>query len=165
MRAAIPYWTLSALALTGVIAACSRAPEASQEAKLETSAGQRQVQNEAPPAEPNSESTLQITDLIRLWVATAAGEDDVYDIPERAENNVEGVLTAFHTVHHTKVDSFAVCVDFEDGENTYDVDFFLQGTPRAMEVTEATVHKINGSPLYTWRQKPNGKWVKLPVLK
>ncbi len=144
MRAAIPYWTLSALALTAVIAACSRAPEASQEAKLETSAGQRQVQNEAPPAEPNSESTLQITDLIRLWVATAAGEDDVYDIPERADNNVEGVLTAFHTVHQTKVDSFAVCVDFEDGENTYDVDFFVDQTADGLVVADHYLHQING---------------------
>ena len=144
MREAIPYLTLGALALTGVIAACSRAPEALQEAKRETSAGRGQVQNEAPLAEPSSETALQITDLIRLWVATAAGDNDIYDTPERADKNIAGVLTAFHTVHKTKVDSYTVCVDFEDGENTYDVDFFVDETADGLVVADHHLHQING---------------------
>ena len=61
---------------------------------------------------------------------------------------------------------FFACTDFKgtDG-NTYDVDFFLSGSRGNMWVTDATVHKINGSPLYTWRQNSNGKWVKDPVSK
>ena len=144
MREANPQLTLGALALVGVIAACSRAPEVLQEARLETSAGRGPVQNEAPLAEPSSESALQITDLIRLWVAIAAGDNDVYDIPERADQNVAGVLTAFHAVHQTKVDSYAVCVDFEDGENTYDVDFFVDRTADGLVVADHYLHQING---------------------
>jgi transglutaminase-like putative cysteine protease len=58
------------------------------------------------------------------------------------------------------------CVDLvgADGE-VYDVDFFLAGDPGAMRVTETTVHKINGQPLYTWEQKRDGTWRRVPVKK
>jgi hypothetical protein len=58
------------------------------------------------------------------------------------------------------------CVDLAgtDGE-VYDVDFFLAGDPGAMTVTETTVHKINGVPLYTWEQKRPGTWHRVPVKK
>jgi len=58
------------------------------------------------------------------------------------------------------------CVDLvgTDGE-VYDVDFFLAGDPGAMTVTETTVHKINGQPRYTWEQKRDGTWRRVPVKK
>lgn len=58
------------------------------------------------------------------------------------------------------------CVDLvgTDGE-VYDVDFFLTGDPGTMRVTETTVHKINGQPLYTWEQKRDGTWRRVPVQK
>src|SRR5579859_102907 len=59
--------------------------------------------------------------------------------------------------------SFA-CVDLvgTDGP-VYDVDFFMKGTPGAMAVTETSVHKINGKPLYAWEQKKDGTWRKVRV--
>src|SRR5262245_54267452 len=59
--------------------------------------------------------------------------------------------------------SFA-CVDLvgTDGP-VYDVDFFMKGPPGAMNVTETSVHKINGQPLYLWEQKRNGTWRKVSV--
>jgi hypothetical protein len=56
------------------------------------------------------------------------------------------------------------CVDMvgTDGE-FYDVDFFLSGERGAMTVTETTVHKINGKPLYVWKQTPDKTWVHAPV--
>jgi transglutaminase-like putative cysteine protease len=61
--------------------------------------------------------------------------------------------------------SFA-CVDLvgTDGP-VYDVDFFMKGPPGAMKVTETSVHKVNGQPLYTWEQRRNGAWRKVPVKK
>ena len=52
------------------------------------------------------------------------------------------------------------CVDLasEDG-NVYDVDFFLEGDPGNMRVTETTVHKLNGRPFYLWREQEDGVWV------
>lgn len=56
------------------------------------------------------------------------------------------------------------CVDLVDTEgDVYDVDFFLEGDPGSMAATETTVHKINGKPLYTWKQKRDGTWHTVPV--
>jgi hypothetical protein len=56
------------------------------------------------------------------------------------------------------------CVDLASADgDVYDVDFFLAGDPGTMTVTETTVHKINGQPLYVWRQEHDGTWRRVPV--
>src|SRR5262249_51803022 len=59
--------------------------------------------------------------------------------------------------------SFA-CVDLVgmDGP-VYDVDFFMKGPAGAMTVTETSVHKINGQPLYLWEQRRDGAWRRAAV--
>jgi hypothetical protein len=56
---------------------------------------------------------------------------------------------------------YFACVDMKstDGK-TYDIDFFLTGQPGKMKVTETSVHKIDGKPLYDWKEE-NGKWHKV----
>ena len=56
------------------------------------------------------------------------------------------------------------CVDLAgaDGE-VYDVDFFLEGDAGSMRVTDTTVHKINGQPLYAWEQNEDRTWDRVPV--
>jgi hypothetical protein len=56
---------------------------------------------------------------------------------------------------------YFACVDMKgtDGK-TYDIDFFLAGQPGQMRVTETSVHKIDGKPLYDWKEE-NGKWHKV----
>jgi hypothetical protein len=58
---------------------------------------------------------------------------------------------------------YFACVDMKaaDGK-TYDIDFFLTGEPSKMKVTETSVHKIDGKPLYNWKEE-NGKWQKVPA--
>jgi hypothetical protein len=58
---------------------------------------------------------------------------------------------------------YFACVDMKgtDGK-TYDIDFFLSGQPGKMKVTETSVHKIDGKPLYDWKEE-NGKWHKVPA--
>ena len=58
---------------------------------------------------------------------------------------------------------YFACVDMKgtDGK-TYDIDFFLTGQPGEMKVTDTSVHKIDGKPLYNWKEE-NGKWNKVPV--
>ncbi|MSU34046.1 MAG: transglutaminase domain-containing protein [Pedosphaera sp.] len=56
------------------------------------------------------------------------------------------------------------CVDLVGTQGPiYDVDFFLSGPPGAMTVRETHVHKINAQPLYTWDQRSNGTWRRVPV--
>ena len=58
---------------------------------------------------------------------------------------------------------YFACVDMKatDGK-TYDIDFFLAGQPGEMKVTETSVHKIDGKPLYDWKED-DGKWHKVPA--
>jgi transglutaminase-like putative cysteine protease len=52
------------------------------------------------------------------------------------------------------------CVDLaSQAGNVYDVDFFLEGDPGDMRVTETTIHKLNGRPFYVWKQNDDGTWV------
>ena len=60
-------------------------------------------------------------------------------------------------------DNYFACVDMK-GENgtIYDIDFFLTGQPGSMNVTETSVHKVNGKPLYNWKEQ-GGVWKKVRV--
>jgi hypothetical protein len=58
---------------------------------------------------------------------------------------------------------YFACVDMKatDGR-VYDIDFFMAGQPGSMRVTETSVHKINGKPLYNWKEQ-NGVWKRVRV--
>ena len=56
---------------------------------------------------------------------------------------------------------YFACVDMKSADGkTYDIDFFLTGKPADMKVTDTAVHKIDGKPLYNWKEE-NGKWKKV----
>jgi len=42
----------------------------------------------------------------------------------------------------------------------YDIDFFMAVQGSKLNVTETSVHKINGKPLYNWKQE-GGVWKKV----
>ena len=75
-------------------------------------------------------------------------------------------LVRVHTEYLSKLGPgrYFACVDLVDiGGDVYDVDFFLAGDPGAMQVTETTVHKINGQPFYAWEQKSDGTWQRIAM--
>jgi hypothetical protein len=56
---------------------------------------------------------------------------------------------------------YFACVDMKAANGTiYDIDFFVAGQPGNMTATETSVHKINGKPLYNWKEQ-NGVWKKV----
>ncbi len=60
--------------------------------------------------------------------------------------------------------SHFACVDLADENgDVYDVDFFLDGEPGAMDETETSVHKLNGKPYYAWKQQKDKTWNRVPV--
>ena len=60
-------------------------------------------------------------------------------------------------------DKHSVCVDMKAANGAiYDIDFLITVRPGTLSVTEASVHKINGKPLYNWKEE-NGIWKKVPV--
>ena len=60
-------------------------------------------------------------------------------------------------------DKYFACVDMKgtDGK-IYDIDFFMALRPGQMKVTETSIHKINGKPLYNWKEE-NGVWKRVRV--
>jgi hypothetical protein len=72
------------------------------------------------------------------------------------------------TVHDDRLQDmgggkYFACVDMKGADGkTYDIDFFMTGQPGKMRVTETSVHKIDGKPLYDWKEE-NGKWQKVPA--
>jgi len=58
---------------------------------------------------------------------------------------------------------YFACVDMKATNGTiYDIDFFMAGQPGSMKVTETSVHKINGKPLYNWKEE-SGVWKRVRV--
>jgi hypothetical protein len=58
---------------------------------------------------------------------------------------------------------YFACVDMKATDGTiYDIDFFMSGQPGSVRVTETSVHKINGKPLYDWKEE-GGVWKKVRV--
>jgi hypothetical protein len=64
---------------------------------------------------------------------------------------------------HLGGNKYFVCVDMKAADGAiYDVDFFLAIHPGVLSVTGTSVHKINGNPLYNWKEE-NGVWKKVKI--
>ncbi len=80
-------------------------------------------------------------------------------------NGVDHALT-LEKVHDEKLailgsGAYFACTDLKATDGSiYDLDFFLTGEAGNMKVTETTVHKDNGTPLYGWKQRGDGVWIK-----
>ena len=69
-----------------------------------------------------------------------------------------------------KKDEYFVCADFKGKDvNTYDLDFFVQGTDKGnlrVDKTSIAVHKVNGKENYTWNyNKKKDVWEKKEIVK
>jgi len=128
------------------------------------------VENEAeqtfsnePPARVNiAEIEVGIKNYIQEMVKQGGGYFNFTD------NNRELrlKLVRVHTEYLSNLgpDRHFACVDLADvSGDVYDVDFFLEGSPGNMGVTETTLHKLNGKPFYTWKQKKDKTWYRLPL--
>ncbi len=140
MKRAFWFRAVCVLASGWVIVACSGQPGTTPEEPRDTAAA---VEEESVP-DPGPEEATEVEDFVRQWVAERAGEGDVYQIPPRAGHDVAGALASFHTVHQKDANTYSVCVDFQDGENTYDVDFLVDRTTEGLSVSDHYLHKING---------------------
>jgi transglutaminase-like putative cysteine protease len=111
-------------------------------------------------------SIEQIAAAIEGHIAEEADAQDGYFHLRYDEKELRLKLVRIHMEYLADLGGgkqFA-CVDLigTDGP-VYDVDFFLEGGPGDMTVTEGTVHKVNGQPLYAWEQQEDGTWGRVPV--
>lgn len=104
---------------------------------------------------------------IKAFIAQTTAENDGF-FPIKDENNdLKMKLVRVHTEYLSNLGParhFA-CVDLVDvSGDVYDVDFFMEGEPGNMKVTETSVHKLNGKPFYSWKQNKEDKtWYKVAV--
>jgi transglutaminase-like putative cysteine protease len=141
---------LQVLALLTLLLACNSA--------------KKEEENKAPYPKV---SISEIETGIKAFIAKETEENEGYFPLEDENHDLRMKLVRVHTEYLSNLGPkrhFA-CVDLVDvsGE-VYDVDFFLEGDPGNMTVTETTVHKLNGKPFYAWKQKKEDKtWYRVPL--
>jgi transglutaminase-like putative cysteine protease len=111
-------------------------------------------------------SVSQIEQAVQNHILEATRAGDGYFRVQFQGKALELKLVRVHTEYLADLGGgvqFA-CVDLvgTDGP-VYDVDFFMKGLPGPATVTETTVHKIDGQPIYAWNQKDDGTWIRVPV--
>ena len=114
----------------------------------------------------NTVSNADISTGIKRHIATERknSADKKFHVNYRGKNLALDLIK----VHDDRLsslggDKYFACVDMKavDGR-IYDIDFFMAGQPGSMTVTETSVHKINGKPLYNWKEQ-GGVWKKVRV--
>jgi hypothetical protein len=149
MKQSVLFAAILALATTCLLAACAEKAEPPAEEAAAPAAEEMvaEATMEEPAADPSAEEATEVEEFVRAWLGERADEAGVYAIPARGGHEVSGAVGAFHTVHRQDEDSYAVCVDFHEGENLYDVDFFVDRTADGLAVADHYLHKVNSDPV------------------
>jgi len=110
-------------------------------------------------------STDDIDKAIRAHIEkTAAASGGKFPVKDDVLNKTWDLELV--KVHNDKLQALAdgryfACVDFKAADGTMvDVDFFMKKAGDALEVTDTTVHKINGKARYGYQEK-DGVWVRV----
>jgi len=125
----------------------------------------------APAEQPKkaSQPRTKISEIeagIKAHIEAKSQENDGFFLVQDKDKRLRMKLVRVHTEYLSNLGPkrhFA-CVDLaDDSGDVYDVDFFLSGEPGNMDVTETTIHKLNGKPFYAWKQKEDKTWERRPV--
>ena len=126
--------------------------------------GEKKAANPAPAA--RKVSIGEIETGIKQYIDAETKKDDGYFHVKDKDRELRMKLVRVHTEYLSNLgpkEHFA-CVDLADvSGDVYDVDFFLRGEPGDMTVTETSVHKLNGKPFYSWKQREDKTWHRVPV--
>lgn len=111
-------------------------------------------------------SIAEIEQGIKSYIQRKTKENGGFFHVKDKEKELRMKLVRVHTEYLSNLGpkSHFACVDLADvSGDVYDVDFFLEGDPGHMDVTETTVHKLNGKPYYVWKQREDNTWHRVPV--
>ena len=130
--------------------------------------GTKQKKEEKTPVDKNIPKvvTADIEVGIKANIAKKVNEGGGYFNMNADGKELRLQLVRVHTEYLSNLgpQRHFACVDLADvSGDVYDVDFFLDGDPGNMSVTETTLHKLNGKPFYTWKQRKNKTWYRVPV--
>ncbi len=110
--------------------------------------------------------TSDIEAGIKANIAKKVEEGGGYFMITKEDKELQLQLVRVHTEYLSNLgpQRHFACVDLADvSGDVYDVDFFLEGDPGSMTVTETTLHKLNGKPFYTWKQRKDKTWYRMPI--
>jgi hypothetical protein len=137
-----------------------RAPQQSQSQQLP------QTTKGAPQAAMTQATMSDVSDGLKRFISGYAekSRDKKFHIPyQRKDLALDLVKVHDDRFSSLGGDKYFACVDMKgtDGK-IYDIDFFMLVKPGKLTVTETSVHKINGKPLYNWKEE-KGVWKKVRV--
>jgi hypothetical protein len=137
-----------------------RAPQQSQSQQLP------QTRTGAPQAAMTEATMSNVSGGLKEFISgySAKSADKKFHMPYQRKDLALDLVK----VHDNRFSSlggnkYFACVDMKgtDGK-IYDIDFLMVVQADKLTVTETSVHKINGKPLYNWKQQ-GGIWKKVPV--
>jgi hypothetical protein len=159
-RLAVPLLLLIALILSLVAQDHPRAPQQSQSQQLP------QKRTGAPQAAMTEATMSNVSDGLKGFISSysAKSADKKFHMPYQRKDLALDLIK----VHDDRFSSlggnkYFACVDMKGADGkVYDIDFFMLVQADKLTVTETAVHKINGKPLYNWKQE--GRiWKKVKV--
>jgi hypothetical protein len=137
-----------------------RAPQQSQSQQLP------QTRTRAPQAAMTEATMSDVSDGLKTFISghAAKSADKKFHMPYNRKDLALDLIK----VHDDRFSSlggnkYFACVDMKgtDGK-IYDIDFLMAVQTGKLSVTQTAVHKINGKPLYNWKED-KGVWKKVPV--
>ena len=160
-RLAVPLFVLIAPVLSLFAQEHPRAPQQSQSQQLP------QTRTGAPQAAMTEATMSDVSAGLKTFISgyDAKSADKKFHIPyQRKELALDLVKVHDDRFSSLGGNKYFACVDMKgtDGK-IYDIDFFMVLQPGKLTVTETSVHKVNGKPLYNWRQEKGGVWKKVSV--
>jgi hypothetical protein len=137
-----------------------RAPQQSQSQQLP------QTRTGAPQAAMTEATMSDVSDGLKRFISgyAAKSADKKFHVPYQRKDLALD-LVKLHDDRFSSLggDKYFACVDMKGADGKiYDIDFFMVLQPGKLTVTETSVHKINGKPLYNWKQE-KGVWKKVRV--
>ena len=115
------------------------------------------------------EKRVDIADIeagIKSYIDEKVKEGEGYFHFKDNEKELRLKLVRVHTEYLSNLgpNRHFACVDLADvSGDVYDVDFFLEGATGNMSVTQTTLHKLNGKPFYSWKQRKDKTWYRIPM--
>jgi hypothetical protein len=137
-----------------------RAPQQSQSSQLP------QTRTGAPQAAMTEATMSSVSAGLKEFISgyAAKSADKKFHMPY----NRKDLALDLVKVHDDRFSSlggnkYFACVDMKGSDGKiYDIDFSMVIQTGKLTVTETSVHKINGKPLYNWKQD-GGVWKKAKV--
>ena len=135
-----------------------RAPQQSQSQQLPQTGGG------APRAAMMQASMTEVSDGLKKFISgyAAKSPDNKFHMPyQRKDLALDLVKLHDDRFSNLGSDKYFACVDMKGADGKiYDIDFLMLVKPGKLTVTETSVHKINGKPLYNWKEE-KGVWKKV----